>query len=89
MVTLDNLYITLKMDHSEELRTLDWDGFGTTKTETVRLEPCRGDISRTADTVKEHSMAMVSRITVLFRGFTIRPSPKGPPLATLNPCKNG
>ncbi|MBL90756.1 MAG: hypothetical protein CMH56_02970, partial [Myxococcales bacterium] len=79
MVTLDNLYITLKMEHSEELRTLDWDGFGTTKTETVRLEPCRGDIipenslyrERTFDGYGFTDYSIVSR-------FHHPPFPEGP-----------
>ncbi len=43
IITLENLSLYLKMEHSEAQRVLNWDGFGTTKNETVRIEPCRGD----------------------------------------------
>ena len=43
IITLDDLYLTLEMEHSSPQPTLTWEGFGTTKNEVVRLEPCRGE----------------------------------------------
>ena len=88
IVTLNDLVYYLKMEHSTPLPTLSWNGFETTKEETVRLEPCRGDElppnsnyrERTFDGYGYTDFSIVSR-------FYHPPFPQGPTAGYTEPMQ--